>query len=101
MFIVSKQCDVCYVNFISISNCFNFSAVPTAINGKQKNMLVKPFATVKKSLLNMTKQVAWNRSSLLLKNILENAQTLQWILKQSVFTKVIKDAELGGLGGET
>ncbi len=90
-----------YVNFIGILNCINFSAVPPAINDNQKNILVNPFAFVKKSLLNMIKQVAWNRSSLLLKNILEKAQTLQWILKQRVFTKVIKDAKLGGLGGET
>jgi hypothetical protein len=52
----------------------------------------------------MIKQVAWNKLSLLLRNILQNAQTLQlfkFILKQEVFRKSIENAELKGLGEET
>jgi len=49
----------------------------------------------------MTEQIAWNESSLLLKNILQNTQTLQQSamnIKQKVFTKVIKKANLEGFG---
>ncbi len=48
----------------------------------------------------MIEQVAKNKSSLIMKIILHYGY-VQWILKQIVFTKVIKNAKLGGLGGET
>jgi hypothetical protein len=49
-------------------------------------------------------QIAWNTSSLLLKIILQKTQTLQLFkgqLKEKVFTKVIKNSKLEGLGSET
>ncbi len=53
----------------------------------------------------MIEQVAWNKSSLLWKNILQNAQTfynyLQWILKQKAFAKVIENAKRRSLDRET
>ncbi len=49
----------------------------------------------------MTKQVAWNISSLLLKNILEKHTNITMNIKTESFTKVIKDDKQGGLGGET
>jgi hypothetical protein len=51
---------------------------------------------------NRTK-VALNKSSLLLKNILQNTQTLQPFtinIKQKLFTKVIKNVKLYGLDRE-
>jgi hypothetical protein len=42
--------------------------------------------------------VVENKSSWLLRNILQNIKT---ILKQKVFTKVLDLAKLGGVGGET
>ncbi len=53
----------------------------------------------------MIEQVAWNKSSLLLKTQLQKKHKhynyLQRILKQKVFTKVIKNAKFEGLGAET
>ncbi len=49
-------------------------------------------------------QVAWNKSSLLLKNILQNTQTLQLFtlnFKAESIIKVIKNAKPVGLGMET
>ncbi len=48
----------------------------------------------------MIEKVPWNKSILLLKNILQNKQILQ-LLKQKVFMTVIKNAKLDGLGEET
>ncbi len=55
-------------------------------------------------MTSMTGQAAWNKTSLLLKNILQNTRTLQLFtmnIKQKVLTKVIKNAKLEGLGRET
>ncbi len=49
----------------------------------------------------MIKQVTWNESSLLMKIILRAHKYynfLQLVLKQKLFTKVIKNAEQAGLG---
>ncbi len=52
----------------------------------------------------MIEQVASNKSSLLLKNIFfkihKHYNYLQSIIKQKLFTKVIKNAKMEGLGRE-
>jgi hypothetical protein len=56
------------------------------------------------AVTSMTGKAAWNKSSLLLNNILQNTQTLQLFtmnIKQKVFTKVIKNVKLEDLGRET
>ncbi len=50
-------------------------------------------------LSTIIKQVPWNKSSLLLKNILQNTQTLQLFTMGNKI--VIKNAKLGGLGDGT
>jgi hypothetical protein len=50
------------------------------------------------------KQVAWNKSSLLLRNNLQNTQTAEQFtmnIKTESINKVIQNAKLGGLGRET
>jgi hypothetical protein len=56
------------------------------------------------AVTSMAGKAVWNKSSLLLNNILQNTQTLQLFtmnIKQKVLTKVIKNVKLEGLGRDT
>ncbi len=55
--------------------------------------------------VSIKEQVVWNKSSINTEDTnvkhCKHYDFLQWILKQKLFTKVIENAKLEGLGAET